>query len=1232
VTVTTRRNQDRNDFAVLRSNGAQTSDDARRLPENGPGWLGQVVSNSSDVIGVLEEDGTVRHVSPSVRAVLGYRPEEVVGTGVFDYVHPDDVERALGALAETLATPGVLPPVEFRARRADGAWRHVEVVRNNFLGDRSLAGVVINVRDVTERVRVEEELRALQREYEELLGSVEAIIWKGEAQTLRFTFVSDQAEVILGYPARCWTEEPSFWPDHIHPEDREWAVSFCREAVDEKRDHDFEYRMISSDGSVVWLRDIVRVGVEDGIPAQLFGVMVDITERKEAEKAVEQLGHRNQLILDSAGEGIYGLDREDRTTFVNPAAAALTGYTVGELVGKSQHDVVHHSRADGSPYPRQECPIYATLTDGKVHHVEDEVFWRKDGTSFPVEYTSTPILEDGAVVGAVVTFTDVTGRKRAEAAHKEAEERYRTLVERIPAVTYVQQATASGAVTYVSPQMRDLLGYEPEECTSNPEHWLKIIHPEDLGRVLAGDRRANETGERFSMEYRQFAKDGRVVWVRDEATLVRDGKGEPLYWLGVQTDVTKHRLTEARLRESEERFRRSFDDAAIGMALVATDGRFLQANRSLCEIVGYTEEELLGKSFQDITHPEDLDKDLGQARRLLEGEISSYQMEKRYLRKDGSVVWILLNGSLVRDEEGGPLYFLAQVQDISGRKSAEERLRGAEERYRTLVERIPAVTFVDRADGSEEALYVSPQIEGMLGYTTEEWMEGRLWRERLHLDDRERVLASDERFEAEGEAVDEEYRLLAKDGSVVWVREETVLVRGEGGEPLYVQGIMSDVTEKKEAEERLEHQAFHDSLTGLPNRRLFMDRLGQALRRTRRRKKRSVAVLYMDLDGFKFINDSLGHDSGDRLLVEVARRLKGCLRPEDTLARFGGDEFVVLIEGAGAPDAAVRVAERITDELREPFALEGRELYAAASIGVGLGGGTRNPEQLLREADTAMYRAKDDGCSYCVFDPAMHDRAVNRLELENDFRRAIEENEFVVHYQPIVNLQTGAVWGMEALVRWEHPEWGLLNPDEFVPIAEESGLVVPMGELVLNEACRRAVEWQRGFPLTPPLAVSVNLSGRQLRRPDLHEVIGRALKESGLPASSLGLDITETVYIGALDANTAALDRLRALGIRISLDDFGSGYSSLSYLKRLPTDILKIDKSFTRGLGLEVEDTAIVQTVVDLAHILGMEVVAEGVETKEQETLLKEMGCDFAQGYLFSRPLPPEAVSEFLAN
>jgi diguanylate cyclase (GGDEF)-like protein/PAS domain S-box-containing protein len=860
------------------------------------------------------------------------------------------------------------------------------------------------------------------------------------------------------------------------------------------------------------------------------------------------------------------------------------------------------------------------------------------------------------------------------------------------------------------------------------------------------------------MEYRQFAKDGRVVWVRDESTLVRDEGGGPLYWLGVQTDVTERKRTEAALRESEERFRRSFDDAATGMALVAPDGRWLRINRSLCEITGYPAEELLGKTFQDITHLQDLDKDLDNVRRMLSGEVRTYQMEKRYLHKEGHVVWVLLSVSLVRDEVGEPLYFVSQIRDVSERKRAEEALREAEERYRTLVEQIPAVTYVDPVDDPDNSLYTSPHIERMLGYTPEEWQNERLWPKRLHPNDRERVLAADERFEkGEEERFDEEYRMLAKDGSVVWVREEAVLVKGEEGKPLYWQGIMHDVTARREAEEalrhseeryrnvveeqtelvcrfspdliltlvngaycryfgkgseellgtsfmdhiyeadpgyykhqlvrlnpesptatveervstpdgmrwlqwtdtaifdgesriveyqsvgrdvterrraeqRLEHQALHDPLTGLPNRRLFVDRLGQALRHTRRLGNQ-VAVLFMDLDEFKVVNDSLGHEAGDLLLTVVAQRLKRCLRPEDTLARFGGDEFVVLVEGVADATEAIQVSTRITDELRRPFLIEGRELFVAASIGIALGEDrTKSPENLLRDADNAMYRAKDEAAAYRVFDQGMYLRAVGRLELENDLRRAVERDEFVVHYQPIVHLQNGKIWGVEALVRWNHPERGLLKPSAFVGIMEESGLVVPMGRRVLEVACRQAKVWQTESPRTPPPTLSVNLSARQLGRTDLTKLVEDALSKTGFDGSCLTLDVTETAYVEVLEANTPALDRLRAMGVRISIDDFGTGYSSLAYLKRLPADALKIDKSFVRGIGEDTEDTALVRMIVELAHTFGMKVIAEGVETGKQAALLKEMGCDLAQGYLFSEPLPAQKAANLLST
>jgi diguanylate cyclase (GGDEF)-like protein/PAS domain S-box-containing protein len=689
------------------------------------------------------------------------------------------------------------------------------------------------------------------------------------------------------------------------------------------------------------------------------------------------------------------------------------------------------------------------------------------------------------------------------------------------------------------------------------------------------------------------------------------------------------------LGEDDRWLRSVVENSSEIVKIVDPDGTLRYASPAFERVLGYDPEEVVGTmNVLDHVHPNDLPHVVLEAteKALSEGGVVTNKAEYRFRHKDGSWRWMETVGTYLLDDPAvrGVVF---TSRDVTERKKAEEKLRQAEQRYRTLVEQIPAVTYIDPVDDPDTSLYTSPYVEEMLGYTPQEWHHEKLWPKRLHPGDRERVLAADKRFEAGGgEPFREEYRLLAKDGSVVWVREEAVLVRDEAGEPLYWKGVFYDLTERKALEERLHYQAFHDYLTDLPNRKLLMDRLGQALRRTIRWHKR-VAVLFMDLDNFKVVNDSLGHVAGDRLLVEVTRRLGACLRPEDTLARFGGDEFVVLIEAVEDPAQAVRVAERITEELRSPFIMEGRDLYVLASIGISLGDArTHDPDDLLREGDTAMYRAKDEGGDFRVFDPAMYERAFRQLEVENDLRRAIEQEEFVVHYQPMVDLQTGELWGMEALVRWDHPERGLLNPSEFAPVAEESGLVIPVGEQILREACFRAKEWQEENPRIPPLVMSVNLSASQLSRLDLADTVERVLGETGLEGNCLTLDVTETVYVRTLAGNTATLDSLRDLGARISIDDFGVGYSSLAYLKRLPADALKIDRSFVRGLGEDVEDMAIVNMIIELAHTLGLEVIAEGVESEGQATLLREMGCDHAQGHHFARPLPPEEIPALLSS
>ena len=568
---------------------------------------------------------------------------------------------------------------------------------------------------------------------------------------------------------------------------------------------------------------------------------------------------------------------------------------------------------------------------------------------------------------------------------------------------------------------------------------------------------------------------------------------------------------------------------------------------------------------------------------------------------------------------------------LEGVALTEEVLRRqSEERFRALIQNSTDVVAIVGADGVSR--YVSPVVERVLGYKPENGLDRSVFQPPLmHPDDADRVRDVFAGITGRpGAEATVDFRLRHADGRWVQVEATTKNLLADPS----IGGIVvnyRDITERRTLEERLKHQAFHDPLTELPNRALFMNRLGHALDRAERNAK-AAGVLFLDLDNFKLVNDSLGHEVGDSLLVSVAERLRGCLRAEDTAARFGGDEFTVLLEDVTDATDAVRVADKITQALLKPFVLDSREVVVTTSMGIVVGtSGRERPTDLLRNADVALYRAKANGkATYEVFDAFMNVQALERLDLEADLRRAIERKEFAVHYQPQLELQTGRIAGWEALVRWMHPERGPIPPGAFLSVAEETGLIFQIGSQVLEEACRQAQEWHEQRPEMPS-EMSVNISARQLQRPEelVSEVL-RVLEETQLAPGSLVLEITESMLMGDAEHNVDVLGNLKALGVGIAVDDFGTGYSNLAYLKRFPVDFLKVDKAFVDGMEDNPDDTAIVKAIIDLAHAMGMRTVAEGIETTGQSGQLRALKCEFGQGYYFSEPLSAEEAGALL--
>jgi diguanylate cyclase (GGDEF)-like protein/PAS domain S-box-containing protein len=698
-----------------------------------------------------------------------------------------------------------------------------------------------------------------------------------------------------------------------------------------------------------------------------------------------------------------------------------------------------------------------------------------------------------------------------------------------------------------------------------------------------------------------------------------------------EEELREHKQTEAALKKSEAFLNIIFDSIQDPFCIIDRGYRIVRANEAYAHMRNRKLNDLIGKScYEALLKRGSVCDECIVQKTFASGDPCA--KEKRSLLFDGVKAWSAIYTYPIVDSESNVTHVIEYTQDITERKRAEEALRESEERY--------ALAAQGANDGlwdwelRSNKIYLSYRWKSMLGYDDKEISANPdEWFSRVHPDDRGEVEARiAAHLNGRSQHFEGEYRIMHRDGKYRWMLTRGLAIRDRDGHAYRMAGSQTDITSRKSVEDQLVYNAFHDALTGLPNRALFMDRLQHVITASTRRANELYAVLFLDMDRFKLVNDSLGHTVGDHLLVQMGQKLSDCLRPGDTVARLGGDEFAVLLDNISELKDAVDVAERIHQKLSVPIQIRGHEVFTSVSIGIAMSSESyERPEQVLRDADIAMYQAKSRGsASYEIFDPEMHANILDRLQLEADLRGALDHKEFILFYQPIVDLKSHQLIGFEALIRWNHPKRGVILPLEFIPLAEANGLIHIIGEWILRESCSELRSLQERYPKQPPLKMSVNISGKQFVQPDLARKVSDILKETGIDAHTLALELTESMIMDNVDLAVQTMNQLRGMGIQIHIDDFGTGYSSLSYLHRFPIDAIKIDRSFIKKLSADGTNKEIILSILSLATSMNFEVIAEGVEMNHQLVNMQKMDCQFGQGFLISVPMKPDAIDAWV--
>lgn len=919
-----------------------------------------------------------------------------------------------------------------------------------------------------------------------------------------------------------------------------------------------------------------------------------------------------ETLLAHAPVGFAIIDREFRLLHMNQTLAAIDGTTVAERIGKTVPDVAPQLWTQVEPIYRHVFGTGQAVIDLEVS--APSVIDPSTICSLVTSYF--PISLDEEVIAIGVVVVDITERKAGEVARQQ-----------LAAIVggsgdAIFGTSTDGIITSWNGAAERLFGWTADEAIGQP---ASLISPPDFVSMQDGMReRLNAGGPHERHETTRLRKDGTLVDVLIIASTATDEAGTVVGLSVIAHDITERRAEQRALEASQHRLAVAQRTAHLGSFELDVVRGELTWSEEYSRILGVDPaQEPSVDVVYSMIHPDDAA--MVNALRTEANRRIPIDLDFRIVRADGQVRWVRTHSLPELADDGTVVKVVGTMMDDTDRVEAERVRRAAESRFEIGFEQAAIGTVIANLDGV--ATRVNPALCALLGRPAEELL-GRRSAEFEHPDDaalgrgiRTRVAEGNDSFQ-------DERRYLRPDGSVAWAMCTVTLVRDEMGEPQYFFTQLQDITGRKLVEEELVEQALHDALTGLPNRALLTDRLIHGLAGSRRRGTQ-VGVIFLDVDHFKVVNDSLGHTSGDDLLRQAADRITGAIRPGDTVARFGGDEFVVVCDDVTLRDTN-QIAERVLAALSQPCVLGSQDVNVTASLGIAISDDNATPDSLLRDSDAAMYRAKERGRGRIeVFDEAVRSRAEQRLATESALRRSLERNEFTLYYQPIIDLSTGEMVSVEALLRWHHPERGLVGPAEFIPIAEDTGLIVPIGAWVLEEACRQLVVWQR---TAPDLTMAVNVSVRQMLAPDIARMVEDVVARTTVDPKDLCLELTESVLMQDIDYFGKTLGGLKALGLRLVIDDFGTGYSSLNYLKRFPFDAVKVDRSFVDGLGTELNDSALVAAIVAMAAALGLEVTAEGVETDQQLAILKGLHCDRAQGFFLARPMKAADMTNIIAT